>query len=125
MKPDIGQSGTISAYHLLEDKFAEDWEGALVEGIGNDPPLEVVEGTTGGVHPQLHHGPGELCAQSCHLMNQFRGENFGFHSHLEELVVVLEELTQEVDVLHQRWVSLLIRAADHDLAVGRDLQGQP
>ena len=74
MKPDIGQSGTFSAYHLLEDKFAEDWEGALVEGIGNDPPLEVVEGTTSGVHPQLHHGPGELCAQSCHLMNKFRGE---------------------------------------------------
>ena len=96
--------------HLLEDKFAEDGQGALVQGVGDHPPLEVVEGAAGGRHPQLHHRPGELGAQS---------------GHLEELVVVLEELAQEVDVLHQRWVSLLIRAADHDLAMRWDLQREP
>ena len=106
LKTDIGQTSIISACHLLEDKFAEDWEGALVEGIGDHSPLEVVEGAASGVHPQLHHRPRELCAQCCHL---------------EELVVVLEELTQEVDVLHQRRVSFLVCATDHDLAVGRDL----
>ena len=96
--------------HLLEDKFAEDGQGALVQGVGDHPPLEVVERAAGGRHPQLHHRPGELGAQS---------------GHLEELVVVLEELAQEVDVLHQGWVSLLIRAADHDLAMRWNLQREP
>ena len=96
--------------HLLKDKFAEDGQGALVQGVGDHPPLEVVERATGGRHPQLHHRPGELGAQS---------------GHLEELVVVLEELAQEVDVLHQGWVSLLVRAADHDLAMRWDLQREP
>ena len=94
----------------MEDKFAEDGEGALVQGVGDHPPLEVVEGAAGGRHPQLHHRPGELGAQG---------------GHLEELVVVLEQLAQEVDVLHQRWVSLLICAADHDLAMRWDLQREP
>ena len=33
----------------MEDKLAEYRESALVEGVGDDPPLEVVEGTPAGI----------------------------------------------------------------------------
>ena len=100
----------LPATDLLEDELAEDGQRAVVQGVGHRPPLVVVEGPAGRVHPQLHHPPGQLGAQG---------------RHLQELVVVLKELPQEVDVLAEGGVALLVGAGHHDLAVVGDLEGQP
>ena len=59
-----------STYILLEDKLAEDGQSAVVEGIGHDPPLIVVQRTSSRIHPQLHHSPAQLLAQCSHLEEQ-------------------------------------------------------
>ena len=96
--------------NLLEDKFAEDGEGAAVESVGHHPPLVVGQSPPGVLHPELHHVPGQLGAQ---------------RRHLQELRVVLEHLSEEGEVLHQGRVAVLVGAGDHDLAVRGQLERQP
>ncbi len=64
--------------------------------------LEVCEIPASALHPQLHHLPSQLLPQ---------------RRDLQELIVVLHQLAEESEVLHEDGIAVLVGTGHDDLAV--------
>ena len=96
--------------HLLQHQLGEDGQGAELHRICHLPPLKVVEGSAGALHPEVHHPPGQLLPQG---------------SHLKELLLLHDHLLDEAEILHKDGVALLPGAGDDNLAVWRNPEREP
>ena len=106
----LGSRVALPPANLLQHQLGEDGQGAELHRVCHLPPLEVVEGPAGTLHPEIHHPPGQLLPQG---------------RHLEELFLLLYHLLDEAEVLYEDGVALLPGAGDDNLTVWGDSQGKP